>query len=456
MNSVHRQFGKLRRKGGDQANVAMLLNEYEDADKMLTKIIEASRAWRDAWVSILTIQVTATSLFEELYNPIVGASQDGYGHPPVITSQAQLDRTSKLREAYAELKTDLLDEVGMMDSRVIRPATDAKEYLQPIRKTIKKRENKRLDWERYTDKVNNASKKLKRSDRENAALAKAEEDLSKAADDFKVADEHLRETLPPVVASAFSILPHLLAVQIMIQNTLLAQYYTVLHNYCEVAGFPSPPPPMEDVIATWNRDFKPIQQDVECINCIARGKAVHQPMSLGDDKTRKSITGLGVRNGIAARRASSQNNMISSHPVSPNPEARVMRIPSSNSMNAIASQPPEPSPSPEPTPDYSTHLTPQSSYSAYSPAGPSIDYFQRGAAGKKKPPPPPPKRIGSQNSGVYAVALYSFNGENQGDLSFKEGDQIKVVKKTESVDDWWEGELRGVRGSFPANYCKIN
>jgi amphiphysin len=126
--------------------------------------------------------VTATSLFEELYNPIVGASQDGYGHPPVITSQAQLDRTSKLKEAYTELKTDLLDEVGMMDSRVIRPATDAKEYLQPIRKTIKKRENKRLDWERYTDKVNNASKKLKRSDRENAALTKAEEDLSKAAD----------------------------------------------------------------------------------------------------------------------------------------------------------------------------------------------------------------------------------------------------------------------------------
>lgn len=70
----------------------------------------------------------------------------------------------------------------MMDARVIRPATDAKEYLQPVRKTIKKRENKRLDWERYIDKVNHASKKLKRTDRENAALAKAEEELARAAD----------------------------------------------------------------------------------------------------------------------------------------------------------------------------------------------------------------------------------------------------------------------------------
>jgi hypothetical protein len=125
--------------------------------------------------------VTATTIFEELYEPIVGSS-DGYGQPPVMSTPEQLERTSKLRTAYAELKTDLLDEVGMMDSRVIRPATDAKEYLQPIRKTIKKRENKRLDWERYMDKVNSLSKKLKRSDRDNAALARAEEDLAKSAD----------------------------------------------------------------------------------------------------------------------------------------------------------------------------------------------------------------------------------------------------------------------------------
>ncbi len=39
MNSMHRQFGKLMKKGaGDNANVAVLLNDYEDADKMLTKV----------------------------------------------------------------------------------------------------------------------------------------------------------------------------------------------------------------------------------------------------------------------------------------------------------------------------------------------------------------------------------------------------------------------------------
>ncbi|PBP16641.1 SH3 domain containing protein [Diplocarpon rosae] len=466
MNSMHRQFGRIMGKGaGDKASVSVLLNDYEDADKMLAKIIEASKGWRDAWVSILGINVSISSLFEELYSPISG-TDDGGGRTGAVTSREQLNRTSKLKDVYTDLKTDLLDEVSMMDSRVIRPATEAREYIQPIRKVIKRRDNKRLDWERYIDKVNNYQRKVKRTDRENAALVKAEDELSRAAEEFKVLDESLKQTLPPVVSAAFSILPHLLAVQILIQNTILAQYYTALHNYCEDASFPSPPPPMADVISVWNSDFKPAQQEIERIMLIARGKAINQPLALRDAPPKvSSITSLNVRNGFASHRPSSSQGP-SSQSVSPHSEKRVMRIPSSQSIPSCAPPATVPTPSPEPTavhspPDYSSHITPVSSYSAHSPAGPSMDYFQRSSSTnpsilqKKKPPPPPPKRIGSQNSVLFAVALYDFDGQSQGDLSFREGDQIRVIKKTDSTDDWWEGELRGVKGSFPANYCKL-
>lgn len=204
---------------------------------------------------------------------------------------------------------------------------------------------------------------------------------------------------------------------------------------------------MDDVIATWSGDFMPIKAEVESINCIARGKVVHQPMSLGDDASgRKASNSLAIRNGTG-RRLSSQN-IGAQRSVSP-----MMRVPSSQSVRA-----PSPTPSPEPRstgPDYSSHLTPASSYSAHSPAGPSGDYFQRSAIQKKKPPPPPPKRIGSGAPGLFAVALYAFDGQGDGDLSFREGDRIRVVKKTDSTDDWWEGELHGQKGSFPANYCKL-
>ncbi len=133
-------------------------------------------------MSILESQLNVVSCFDELYNPIVGATSDWRGHEPASPSELQLERSSALKEAYAGLKAELLDEVNMIDSRVIKPASDAKDCIQPIKKTIKKRDNKRLDYERYQDRVNNAAKKQKRSDRENAALAKSEQDLAKAAD----------------------------------------------------------------------------------------------------------------------------------------------------------------------------------------------------------------------------------------------------------------------------------
>ncbi|RFU26393.1 hypothetical protein B7463_g9943, partial [Scytalidium lignicola] len=437
MNTVHRQFGKLMSKGaGESAKVSVLLNDFEEADKCLTKIIEASKAWRDAWVSILSLQVGTVTAMEDLYNPIVGAS-DGNTRETVMMPTDKLERTAKLKEVYNELKTDLLDEVNMMEARIIRPATDAKEYIQPIRKTIKKRENKRLDWERYADRVSHAQKKLKRTDRENAALAKAEEDAARIGEEFKIADAHLQETLPPIISAAFSILPHLLAVQILIQNTVLAQYYTVLHNYCQETGFPSPSPPMDDVITVWTQDFQPIQKEVESLEIIARGKAVHQPFASDDSRGRKPSfnSGHGIRNGLGLRTGSSQT-VQSTRTTSPN-ETRALRAsPGSSRARSV---------SPLPSSDRS-------------PTSQRTNYFQNSDGTspvmKKKPPPPPPKRLGSDNA-LYAVALYGFEGQGDGDLQFREGDRIRVVRKTDSTQDWWVGELRGAKGNFPANYCRL-
>jgi hypothetical protein len=36
-----------------------------------------------------------------------------------------------------------------------------------------------------------------------------------------------------------------------------------------------------------------------------------------------------------------------------------------------------------------------------------------------------------------AIALFTFDGEQPGDLGFKKGDVITVTKKTDSTNDWW-------------------
>ena len=151
------------------------------------------------------------------------------------------------------------------------------------------------------------------------------------------------------------------------------------------------------------------------------------------------------------------------------------KIPSPNT-SAINLLSPSSEPIASPSPQLSTYQTP---LSTFSPAGPNMDYFSRdrqpsttsnttysttpptssalasALGAKKKPPPPPPPRLPSaQQQAVFVTALYEFGGQGEGDLIFREGDKIKVVKSTESKDDWWVGELRGVRGSFPANYCE--
>ena len=66
---------------------------------------------------------------ETLYGPILGAG-DGYqGHVPVETPQNLMARTSRLKEEYDDLKRDLTQEITQVDMRMVRPATEAKDYF---------------------------------------------------------------------------------------------------------------------------------------------------------------------------------------------------------------------------------------------------------------------------------------------------------------------------------------
>lgn len=486
MQSIQRQYGRVMHKNAeDDAKVTVLINDYNNSDRALGSIIEASKLWRDGWIAALTSQVSMVSAFEEIYQPIVGASADYQPEnprEPAITPRDTLDRVANLKQAYIELRTELLEEIKQVDTRIIRPATDAREFIKPLKKTIKNRENKRLDYQTFLDRIEK-KRKAQRTDKDEVAIVKMEQDVAKAADEFQYLDNHLRETLPPIITSTFHLLPHLLAALTMTQNTLLAQYYTTLHNYCGDHGIPSPPPPVSDVVSNWEHQFGSIKQDMEHISLIARGNAVHAPLHHDQASGRKgsSMTGFNIRQGLTTRRSNmglGGSPAPTQHAVSPRPTQG--RIPSSGyggqqgyenqNQNHYSQQQqheqqapqfPGPRPTYESTPSqshqsHSQHLAQPSpslqskpSYSSLSNTNTTI---------KKKPPPPPPaKRLNSSRPEEYVTALYTFEGQEEGDLSFWEGERIKVLKKTGSTDDWWDGELEGGRGKgrFPANYVRL-
>ncbi|KAG9329484.1 hypothetical protein JZ751_004496 [Albula glossodonta] len=57
---------------------------------------------------------------------------------------------------------------------------------------------------------------------------------------------------------------------------------------------------------------------------------------------------------------------------------------------------------------------------------------------------------------LVVTAMHPFVGQQPGDLSFNVGDRITVTTKTDSQYDWWEGQLHGQVGIFPANFVSYS
>lgn len=118
-------------------------------DRAHLQIIESTKAWRDAWVAILTYQGRLVQEFEAVYAPIVGSSEAAK-YPPVETPAATLEKVSRLNQEFESLRTDLLVDVNGVEDRMIRPLQQAKDMLSPLKKTIKKREDKKVSIEFLT------------------------------------------------------------------------------------------------------------------------------------------------------------------------------------------------------------------------------------------------------------------------------------------------------------------
>lgn len=75
----------------------------------------------------------------------MGAEKAGLSsHVAAETPPATLERVAALQEAFSELKADMMEEVKDIDKKLIIPAKLAKDALQPMKKTMKKREDAKV------------------------------------------------------------------------------------------------------------------------------------------------------------------------------------------------------------------------------------------------------------------------------------------------------------------------
>lgn len=126
-------------------------------------------------------QLNAAGEYVTLYDPITGAT-DGHGRRAEPTPEEQLSRSFNLRQAFEDVKGDMLVDIAGFEASVIKPGSDARDYIQPLRRTIKKRENKRMDYEKCQEKVKKLQRKPGKSAKEDNQIHKAEDELARATE----------------------------------------------------------------------------------------------------------------------------------------------------------------------------------------------------------------------------------------------------------------------------------
>lgn len=79
---------------------------------------------------------------------------------------------------------------------------------------------------------------------------------------------------------------------------------------------------------------------------------------------------------------------------------------------------------------------------------------------RKGPPPgrpsaPKPAFASRQSAGPgQAIAKFTFEADQPGDLGFKKGEIITILKRTDNEADWWTGRVGTREGIFPSNYVE--
>lgn len=381
---------------------------FQELEKETKRLHDESKKYFEAINGMLSHQIEFSKAMTEIYKPISGRMSDpdsfkAEGNPEGIRACEEYEVIVK------DLQETLQPELEMIDGRVIQPANELLDVIKAIRKTVTKREHKKLDYDRHRATLKKLQDKKDRSAKDEKAMWKAENDVELSTQEFNYFNDLLKEELPMLFTLERDFIQPLFQSFYYMQLNI---FYT-LHirmQECDIGYFDL----TLDVEEAFHKKRGDIQEQAEKLS-ICKFKTTGQ----------RRPPKYGAKPGAIEAGASSTTP----------------RIAYSHNSDVIDNPPPPYSPGPV----------------SSAPVSPSLAAM---AAAKSKPPPPKPKpkRLGAAPTPAVetVTALYDFAAQAEGDLSFRAGDVIQIVKRTSNENEWWTGKLNGKQGDFPGNYVKLN
>jgi amphiphysin len=341
---------------------------------------------------MLTHQIEFSKAIAEIYKPISGRMSDPTSfHDEGNT--AGIEACEQYQEVVAELQETLKPELEMIESRVISPANQLLDIIKAVRKLGAKRDHKQLDYDRHRTTLKKLQDKKDKTLKDEKAMYRAENDAEQATQDYNYFNDLLKDELPKLFALERE----------FIQPLFQSFYYMQLNVFYT----------LHERMQRLDIGYFDLELDIEAAYEKKRGDVREQAekLSVVKYKTTGGRTG-GPGGGLV--------------------------------LDTSEEPPPPPySPGPSATAAAVSDLK-----------SPTLSQGSWGSAAKAKgaaPPPPKPKpsRLSGMPAAETCTALYDFEAQSEGDLSFLANDTIEIITRTQNENEWWTGKVRGKQGQFP-------
>lgn len=397
---------------------------FQELETETKKLHDESQKYFNAINGMMTHQIEFSQAMTEIYKPISGRMSDPdslvvHGNPEGIRACEEYEAVVK------DLQETLKPELEMINTRVIGPAQELLDVIKAIRKTALKRDHKKLDYDRHRATLKKIQDKKERNMKEEKALYKAEADVEQATQEFNYFNDLLKDELPKLFGLERQFIQPLFQSFYYMQLNI---FYT-LHEkmqHCDI-GYFDLTLEIEDAFHNKRGD---IQEQAEKLSIVRfKTSGFKRPPKYGPGSRPAIEAGterLAITDGSAAAGSSSGSAPAAASSTLSPKIGGFQRTPD-------VDNPPPP----------------------YSP-GPSSAALSAAAAGKPKPPPPKPKpsRLSGVPTAETVTALYDYAATQEGDLSFKQGDVIEIISRTQNPNEWWTGKVNGRQGQFPGNYVQ--
>lgn len=170
---------------------------FNEMTKQTEKLHDDAKKFRDGVSNMLNHQANFADLLVELYNPITSEeASDGVVTRRTKTPAQAMKATEEYAKLMSEVRDTILSELDSVDRRIIMPATEFLDVIKIIKKTVTKREHKKVDYDRYQNSVKKLKDKKDKSLSEEKQLHKYEDQLERATQEYDHYNEMLKKELP--------------------------------------------------------------------------------------------------------------------------------------------------------------------------------------------------------------------------------------------------------------------